>query len=353
MTSPEKIVREEIRAMSAYHVPSSAGMIKLDAMENPYALPAALRLEIAEVVATADINRYPDPEAPALKKRLFEVMAVPQGMEMLLGNGSDEIIQMIIQACARPGAVIMAPSPTFAMYRQYALVAGLEYVGVSLAADFSLDVGSFLAAMEVHKPAVLFISYPNNPTGNLFDDKGLRAIIRAAPGVVVIDEAYQPFARCTFMNALTEFPNLVLLRTVSKLGLAGLRLGYAVARPEWIREFDKVRSPYNVNVLTQLVAAKVLDHCDVLDAQASAIVTERARLIQALTAMPGTVAFPSLANFVLARVPDPKKVVEHLKQCGILVKSMDGMHVLLAGCVRFTVGTPNENTRLIDSLKQI
>lgn len=351
MTSPVKIVRDDIRAMSAYHVPPSAGMVKLDAMENPYPLPAALRQEIAEAAAKADINRYPDPLAPLLKKRLRQVMTIPEGLDVLLGNGSDEIIQIMIQACARPGSTIMAPSPTFAMYRQYALVAGLKYVGVPLRADFSLDRESFCAAMKEHDPAVIFISYPNNPTGNLFNDEDLRHIIARAPGLVVMDEAYQPFADRTFLGAVGEFPNLVLLRTVSKLGLAGLRLGYAVGRPEWMCEFDKVRSPYNVNVLTQLVAEKVLGHNDVLEAQASAIRAERAKLAEALSAMPGTMPFSSQANFILARVSDPIGMFEKLRQRGILVKCMDGMHPLLAGCLRFTIGTPEENTLLISALK--
>ena len=353
MTTPEQVIREDIRALSPYHVPPSAGMIKLDAMENPYRLPPNLQAEIAAVVQAAELNRYPDPLAPALKARLRAAMEIPEGFDLLLGNGSDEIIQMIIQACARPGACIMAPSPTFAMYRQYCLVAGLAYVGVPLAPDFSLDLGRFLAAMQEHRPAVVFISYPNNPTGNLFAAQDLASIISKAPGVVVVDEAYQPFADATFMGRLRDFPNLVLLRTVSKLGLAGLRLGYAVAHPGWIREFDKVRSPYNVNVLTQVVAEKVLAHPEVFAQQAAAIRAERARLVAALDALPGVQAFPSQANFVLARVPDATRVFEELRQRRILVKSLHGMHALLDQCVRFTIGTPEENAKLVSALQAI
>jgi histidinol-phosphate aminotransferase len=328
-------------------------MIKLDAMENPYRLPAELQAELASVVQGAEINRYPDPLAPALKARLRSVMDIPAGFDLLLGNGSDEIIQMMIQACGRPGACIMAPSPTFSMYRQYALIAGLSYVGVPLEEDFSLDPGRFRSAMQEHRPAVIFISYPNNPTGNLFPEKDLEAIVSAAPGLVVVDEAYQPFAESTFMGRLPDFPNLVLLRTVSKLGLAGLRLGYAVARPDWIREFDKVRSPYNVNTLTQLVAEKVLAYKEVFTRQAMAICVERSRLIMALRALRGVRAYPSQANFVLARMPDAASVFGKLKQRQILVKSLDGMHPLLDQCLRLTVGTPDENNALIAALQAI
>jgi len=351
MTSPAKIVRDDVRTMSAYHVPSAAGMVKLDAMENPYTLPAPLRREIAEVTEKAQINRYPDPLASALKRRLRDVMVIPELFDILLGNGSDEIIQIIILACARPGACIMAPGPTFAMYRQYTLVAGLKYVSVPLRSDFSIERDAFCTAMEVNQPAVVFLSYPNNPTGNLFDQDDLKQIIARAPGLVVMDEAYQPFAEHSFLGVLGDFSNLILLRTVSKLGLAGLRLGYAVGSPEWMSEFDKVRSPYNINVLTQLVAERVLGHHDVLDGQARAIRTERDKLAAALASMPGAVPYPSHANFVLARIPDAANVCEELRQRRILVKSMHGMHPLLDGCARFTVGTAEENALLISELQ--
>ena len=216
-----------------------------------------------------------------------------------------------------------------------------------------MDRDAFCKAMEENQPAVVFLSYPNNPTGNLFDQNDLKQIIANAPGLVVMDEAYQPFAEHSFLGILGSFRNLVLLRTVSKLGLAGLRLGYAVGLPEWMSEFDKVRSPYNVNVLTQVVAEKVLAHHDVLDEQARAIRIERARLATALVSMPGIRPFPSQANFVLARVPDASRVCEGLRQRRILIKSMHGMHPLLDECVRLTIGTAEENALLISELHAV
>jgi len=350
MTSPVEIIREDIQAMSAYSVPFSAGMVKLDAMENPYLLPAHVRREVAAATASAEINRYPDPRASALKMRLRGVMAVPEQFDILLGNGSDEILQMMVQACAVPGTCIMAPSPTFAMYRQYTVVAGLKYIGVPLRPDFSIDRDVFCAAMAEHLPAIVFISYPNNPTGNSFNRDDLTYIITRSPGLVVIDEAYRPFAEDSFLDDLNRFSNLVVLRTLSKLGLAGLRLGFAVGRREWMQEFDKVRSPYNVNVLTQLVAEKVLCHYSVLEEQAGWICSERTRLAAALSAMPGVLPFPSQANFILARVADAPQVCEALRERKILIKNMHGMHSLLEQCVRFTVGTNRENTQLISAL---
>jgi histidinol-phosphate aminotransferase len=344
---PDEVIRDEIRTLSAYHVQSAEGMVKLDAMENPYRLPEGLRREIGEAVANAVINRYPDPTAPALVQRLRKVMGIGSEYDILLGNGSDEIIHIIIQSVARPGAVVLAPRPSFVMFSVYARLAGLRYVGVLLNPDFTLDPDAFLRALAEHRPAVVFIAYPNNPTGNLFPEETIARIVAAAPGLVVIDEAYNAFGRKTFMTRLAEFPNLVIMRTLSKLGLAGIRLGYAVGRPEWIREFDKVRSPYNVNVLTQFVAERALAHHDVLEAQARSIVSERERLSGELKVLPGVTVFPSDANFILVRVPDAPRVFEGMRRRSVLVKNMHTGVPLLDHCVRLTIGTPEENRQCL------
>jgi histidinol-phosphate aminotransferase len=347
---PEELIRDEIRAMTAYAVPSADGLVKLDAMENPYGLPEALRREIADALASAEVNRYPNPAAPALMRRLRKTMAIAPEHGVLLGNGSDEIIHIIIQSVARPGVVVLAPRPSFVMFGVYAQLAGVRYVGVPLRDDFALDAVAFLRALAEHRPAVVFIAYPNNPSGNLFSEDAIEAVIAAAPGLVVIDEAYHAFARKTFMGRLAKFSNLVVMRTLSKLGLAGIRLGYAVARPEWIREFDKVRAPYNVNVLTQIVAERVLAHPEVLEAQARAIASERERLAAELEKLPGVTVFPSQANFILVRVPDAQRTVEGMRRRGVLIKSLHGGAPLLDQCVRITIGTPDENRLCIAAL---
>ena len=349
---PKEIVREDVRAMKAYPVPQADGLVKLDAMENPYGLPEALQREIAEAVSRVAINRYPDPTAPALVRRLRETMRIPPELDLMLGNGSDEIIHIIVQSVARRGAVVLAPRPTFVMFSAYAGLAGLEYVGVLLRPDFTLDTRAFLEAMARHRPAVVFIAYPNNPSGNLFDEESVARVVAAAPGLVVIDEAYHAFARKTFMTRLGEFPNLIVMRTLSKLGLAGIRLGYAVGRPEWIREFDKVRSPYNVNSLTHVVAERILAHHDVLDAQARSIADERQRLDAELRRLSRVTVFPSDANFILVRVPDAAAVFEGMRRRGVLIKNLDTGVPLLEGCVRLTIGTPEENRRCLDAFAQ-
>ncbi|MCG6875826.1 MAG: histidinol-phosphate transaminase [Betaproteobacteria bacterium] len=347
---PGNLVREEILALKAYPVASASGMIKLDAMENPYRLPEALREEVARTVSTLPINRYPDPTAPELKARLREVFDIPEACGILLGNGSDEIIQIVIQALARPGATLLAPEPSFVMYRTNALLAGVRYVGVPLAPDFTLDLGRVLAAMREARPALVFVAYPNNPTGNLFPEDAVARIIEEAPGLVVVDEAYHVFAGRTFMHRLREFPNLMVMRTVSKLGLAGIRLGYAAASAEWIAEFDKVRPPYNVNMITQFVAERVLGRVAVLEKQAEAIKTERESLFGRLRDLNGVEAFPSDANFILVRVPDADAVSGRLRERRVLIRNFHGSHPLLANCLRLTVGTPGENALMLDAL---
>jgi histidinol-phosphate aminotransferase len=349
---PEEIVRDEVRAMKPYAVARAEGLVKLDAMENPYGLPPALQREIAEAVSHVAINRYPDPSAPALMRRLRETMDIRPEHDVLLGNGSDEIIHIVVQCVARQGAVVLAPRPTFVMFGAYAALAGMEYVGVPLRPDFTLDAPAFVEAMKRHRPAVVFIAYPNNPSGNLFDEASVARIVAAAPGLVVIDEAYHAFARKTFMTRLAEFPNLVVMRTLSKLGLAGIRLGYAVGRPEWIREFDKVRSPYNVNSLTHAVAERILAHHDVLDAQAQGIIAERERLDAELRRFPGVTVFPSDANFILVRVPDAAAVFEGMRRRGVLIKNLHTGVPLLDGCVRLTIGTPEENRRCLAAFRE-
>ena len=344
-------VRDEIRALSAYHVAPAAGFAKLDAMENPYRLPPDLADELGRHLAQVAINRYPDPDAPRLKAVLREAMAIPEGLGLVLGNGSDEILQMIAVALAKPGATMLALEPSFVMYRMSAIAAGMGYEGVSLAPDFAPDLPATLAAIDRVRPALTWIAYPNNPTGNLFPREAILAIVEASPGLVVVDEAYHPFAGgATFLPEVGRHPNLVLVRTVSKLGLAGLRLGLATGPGDWLAEFDKVRLPYNVNVLTAAAAQFVLSRRGVLEDQTRRIVRDRAALEAGLDAIAGVRRFPSAANFVLARVPDAPRAFEGLKARGILVRTLHGSHPLLAHCLRFTVGTPDENASLLAAL---
>ena len=346
------IIRADVRALSAYHVQDAAGFVKLDAMENPYTLPPELQRELGERLGKVALNRYPVPSYVELKAAICAKLGVPAGFDIVLGNGSDELISIVSVACAKPGAKVMAPVPGFVMYAMSAQLAGLEFIGVPLQADLTLDLPAMLAAIKTHRPAITYLAYPNNPTGNLFDADAMVEILHAVgdTGVVIVDEAYQPFAGTSFMPRLAEFPNLVVMRTVSKLGLAGIRLGYMAAAPALLNEFDKVRPPYNINVLTQATAEFVLEHSDILDTQAAAICAERSRLAAALAAMPGVEVFTSAANFILIRIAaaglSGASVFERLLAQKVLVKNVGKMHTLLDNCLRITVSTPAENALL-------
>jgi histidinol-phosphate aminotransferase len=351
------LLRQEVLNLHAYHVPDSSGYIKLDAMENPYLVPPALRAEIAEAVAAAAINRYPDPVAALLKEKIRAATGLSQEMALLLGNGSDELIQLLALALNKPGATLLSVEPSFVMYRMIAIFTGMRYVGVPLksnsgAEDFALDLPATLAAIRREQPALVFLAYPNNPTGNLFPAEAVEKIIEASPGLVVLDEAYYAFASDSFIPHLANYPNLLVMRTFSKLGMAGLRLGFLAGSAAWLGELEKLRLPYNVGVLPQVVAAKLLAHHEVLLQQAEQIRRDRDKLYQQLRGISGVTVYPSEANFLLFRVPDATAVFDGLKQSGVLIKKLHGSHPMLQDCLRVTVGTPDENERFMIALKE-
>jgi len=349
----DRLVRPEIRALRAYHVPEPGDLIKLDAMENPYAWPRELLDELAEVLRTVALNRYPDPQAGALKQRLRAVLDVPAAVGVLLGNGSDELIQMIIQSVAAPGRVVMAPEPTFVMYRQIAAVCGLAYRAVPLGADFALDTEALLAAIDAQQPAVVFLAWPNNPTGNLFERDGVAAVIARAPGLVVVDEAYAPFTDHSFLPSLADSGNLLVLRTLSKTGFAGLRLGLLAGPRAWLDEIDKTRLPYNISVLNQAAGEVALRHYDVFAEQVACLRRDRAQLAERLRALPDLTVYPSETNFILVRTPAGRAdaVCTGLRERGVLIKNLNGSAPALADCLRVTVGTPDENTACVEALR--
>lgn len=350
--SPDRLLRQDILSLHAYHVQPSPGMVKLDAMENPYSLPEALRREVAQAVANAAINRYPDASAQNLKNSIKVVSALPPEIDVLLGNGSDEIIQLLAMAVAKPGATLMSVEPSFVMYKMIAAFTGMNYIGVPLTEDFLLDLDAMLLAIKQHQPALIFLAYPNNPTGNIFDAEAIVQISNAAEGLVVVDEAYYAFASDSFLPQLGRYSNLLVMRTFSKLGMAGLRLGFLAGNKSWLEQLEKLRLPYNVSVLTQLVAEILLKHHEVLLQQAQQIKVDRAWLFERLVGTVDVHAYPSEANFILFRLPRASKVFEGLKQRGVLIKKLDGAHPALVDCLRVTVGTAEENELFIKSLQE-
>jgi len=358
ITNAMQRIRQDIQSMHAYAVQDSAGMVKLDAMENPFALPPELQAALGERLGTVAINRYPGARLDDLKQALARSIDLPEGHALMLGNGSDELISLLAMACDVPGAAILAPEPGFVMYAMSARLQGLAYHGVPLSADFALDEAAMRAAMRAHRPAITYLAYPNNPTANLWDTATVRRLIAEAAtlgGLVVIDEAYQPFSGHTWLDEIRADPaahaHVLLMRTLSKFGLAGVRLGYLAGPQALVREIDKLRPPYNVSVLNAECALFALEHAEVFARQAAQIRQERQRLFDTLSALPGVQAFPSDANMVLVRVPDADRSFDGMKAQGLLVKNVSKMHPLLGNCLRLTVGTPAENTQMIAALQ--
>jgi histidinol-phosphate aminotransferase len=341
--------------MHAYAIQDSRGLIKLDAMENPFRLPAELQRELGERLGRVAINRYPVQSTVAVVAALSRFVDLPTGCKMILGNGSDELIDILSVACDIPGATLLAPVPGFVMYQMSAQLRGLEFVGVPLTTDFELDEAAMLAAIERHRPALTYIAYPNNPTANLFADAIIDRIVAAVgaqDGLVVFDEAYQPFSSRSWMQRMAQHPHVLVMRTLSKFGLAGVRLGYLCGHAALIDQIDKVRPPYNISVLNAEATLFALDHADEYARQAALLRQERSRLSAALDATRGVQVFPSEANMILVRVPDAQRCFEGMKARGVLVKHIAGLHPLLANCLRLTVGAPDENDAMIRALKE-
>jgi len=348
-------LRPDVQAMHAYAIQDCTGMVKLDAMENPYQLPPALQAELGQRLGALAVNRYPGARIDDLRAALARHVALPSGCALMLGNGSDELISLLALACAMPGASVLAPVPGFVMYAMSAQFQGLAFHGVPLTPDFELDEAAMLAAIAQHRPAITYLAYPNNPSANLWDDAAIERIIlavREQGGLVVMDEAYQPFASKSYIDRMDRHGHVLLMRTLSKFGLAGVRLGYLMGPQALIEQLDKVRPPYNVSVLNCECALFALEHEAVFTAQALAIREQRAMLFEALADLPGVRAYPSDANMILLRVPDAQRSFNGLRQRKVLVKNVSSLHPLLANCLRLTVGTADENRLMLAALQE-
>jgi histidinol-phosphate aminotransferase len=349
----QRTIRQDVQSMHGYAIQPSAGMIKLDAMENPFRLSPELQQALGERLGRVAINRYPTQSTADLVAALSRHFALPAGCKLMLGNGSDELIDMLSVACDVPGACVLAPLPGFVMYEMSAKLRGLRFCGVPLTPDFQLDEDAMLAAIERERPALTYIAYPNNPSANLFDDDVIDRIVAAVgsqQGLVVFDEAYQPFSSRTWMQRMARHEHVLVMRTLSKFGLAGVRLGYLCGAAALIDEIEKVRPPYNVSVLNAEATLFALEHAGEFARQAASLCEERARLQTALGKIAGVTVFPSDANMILVRVPDSQRAFAGMKQRGVLVKHIAGLHPLVANCLRLTVGAPHENTLMIEAL---
>lgn len=333
-----KLVRPNIRELKAYQAEDIPNRIKLDANESPYGF---------RVLKSVRTNRYPDPEAKALRRFMAKEYKV-RPEHVLHGNGSDELIYNLITTFGGP---VLYPVPTFSMYGIIARALGEEKKEVPLDNEFDIDPDKFLKAVRTHKPKLIFLSSPNNPTGNCFSSDRILNIIKKSGGLVVVDEAYQPFSgKDEFLPLIEKYRNLVVLRTLSKIGLAGLRVGFMLANEDIVKEVNKVRLPFNLNSLSQTLALDILKNRKQMRSYIRSIVSERRRLLKEMLHMNNVKPCPSDANFILFKVPGSDNVYTSLLKKGILVRNMKGIS---EGCLRVTVGTPGENDAFLKALKII
>ncbi|AXE61610.1 histidinol-phosphate transaminase [Candidatus Thioglobus sp. NP1] len=349
MTFIEQWLRTDIRDIKAYNVPSSKNMLKLDAMESPFGIPENLQPDFLDCLKRAQVNRYPDANAEELNTTIRSLMDIPNDLGVLLGNGSDELIQLLAMAC-NSGDLIMSFEPSFVMYEMISKFTHLNYEGISLNENFEIDLDITVKSITSKKPKLIFIAYPNNPTGNSFDNEVIKEIIKSTDALVVLDEAYYAYSEKSFIDEISNFPNLIVLRTISKIGFAGLRLGILVGSQGTIEQLNKLRLPYNINILTQASANFLLKEKKNIHNNAKTIIDERGRVFKELSLISQLTVFPSQANFILVKADNINSLNEFLKSHGILVKSFkDGSK--LKNFLRITISKLQENNTFLNCIK--
>ena len=351
-----QFLRQDLSDLKPYHVDQPPHQIKLDANESPFDLPAEIREELANEMINLQFQRYPDPSSDALRTELSEYLGVDKN-QIIVGNGSDELISYFILAFGRTDACVSFPTPTFAMYHILARIAGLNAIQLPLDEQFNLNADAWQSHLDANRLNLVFISYPNNPTSNTFSAEVIHQILSRSDTLVVLDEAYYEFSGKTFIGELNRYSNLIITRTFSKAyGLAGLRIGYLIAHPEIINEINKVRLPYNLNRFSQMAAMLLLKHharqahTSRFSLQIQLILKERERVYSALRTMEGVYPFPTDANFILFRTESPaERWFQHLLDWGILVRNLSRPGPL-HNCLRVTIGTPAANTKFLEAL---
>lgn len=349
MTFIEQWLRSDIKNIDAYHVPVSKDMIKLDAMESPFGVPEDLKVEFLKCIEQSEVNRYPEADPSPLKDTLRSLMDIPDEFGILLGNGSDELIQLLALACSKDD-LIMSFEPSFVMYELVSKYVNLEYFGVQLDSNFDINLSDALLIIEREKPKIIFIAYPNNPTGNCFDYDAIIEIIKSTNSMVILDEAYYAYSDKSFLSEISNFPNLLVLRTISKIGFAGLRLGLLIGDQETITQLNKLRLPYNINALTQTSANFLLQDKQRIINNAQIIIEERRRLAHELSLFSKFKVYPSQTNFILVHSEDAHSLHTALKQNGILIKGFP-KGSKLSDFIRISVSEPVENNILIDAIR--
>ncbi|KMP11976.1 histidinol-phosphate aminotransferase [Candidatus Nitromaritima sp. SCGC AAA799-C22] len=346
------MVRGKVRSLNPYHVDNINCAIQLHANENPFSPPEELLNAFAESLEKFQLNRYPDPNSQTLKNSIADRLKV-KIENLVIGNGSDELILLLLQVFCNEGDSVIFPDPTFAMYGIISQGLGIKPVSLPLNDQWDFDAEKLLKTASDNESRIVFLSYPNNPTGNCFSESQVRQVVERFEGIVVVDEAYYDFSRKSFVGEIGQHNNLAVLRSLSKIGLAGLRVGFGVADRVIIDQINKVRLPYNSNTVSQTWAEHLLTHFDPVQKQIDTILDERGRLMQELEKIGSITVYPSDSNFILFRTEQPAgEIFQHLMDNGILVRNLSS-HPRLANCLRVTVGTREENDRFLSHAQSL
>jgi len=344
-------VSSEILELSAYSVPDYKCSINLDGNESPYDLPADIKEKIQQRINTVFFNRYPDSQALGLRKQIADILGLPvEGI--VLGNGSDELIEMIIRAFAGGSGKVLMPHPTFSMYKLSTATLGFEAVEVELDDNFDIDIDLFKKQIKKDDPDVIFLANPNNPTGNCFSKNKILEILEFSKGAVVIDEAYCDFSGVSFLEYLKDYPNLIIIRTMSKVGFASLRLGILYASKNIVDIINKIRLPYNINSLSQAIAQTVLENYEFVKANIQSVKEEKNRVFERMKVIPGIEVFPTDANFILFKIDNADRIYAGLIEKDILIRNFNSPG-RLENCMRVTIGTPGENDAFLKALTSV
>jgi len=358
--SLKALFRRELDELSAYHVPPAAPHVKLDANESPFPLPPQARARIAAALHDSELHRYPDARATKLRDALSRGLGGSPN-EYVLGAGSDELISLLATAMcrARIGATsptVVFPEPTFVMYRMTSRAHGWQPVGVPLDEYWDLDLDAMATTLEQTKPNLVYYASPNNPTGNCFSRDRIEQLVRSFPNTLhVVDEAYGAYCQESFATFTEKHPQCALMGTLSKVGFAGIRVGWVRIDEALAQALEKVRQPFNLNTFSQEVATLALtDLAPLLEEQVASIVAERERLRHALDRREPFRCFPSDANFLLVQYEgDSQALCSDLLDREIAVRQFPNAHPRLRSCIRVTIGTPEENERLLEALDDI
>jgi len=349
--SPLERVNSEVKEINSYSVPKINCSIRLDGNESPFETNTELLSLFSKEISEVDLNRYPDPESADLRKIISDNFNFPvEGL--LIGNGSDELIQMLIETVTGKSGVVLVPSPTFSMYRLTSLILKNNIVETDLDENFDLNTEDILNKIEVHNPDLLFFASPNNPTGNAFSQDKIIKVIEATSGIVVVDEAYFDYYGNTFIPLIKKYNNLIVLRTLSKIGFAAIRLGILFGNEEIVRQINKTRLPYNINTLSQKIAEIVLSNDELLKENYNKITGERERIFKELNKIKSIKVYQSDANFFLIKVPDAEYCFKEMTKKDILIRNLSSSSKL-DGCIRVTIGTNEENNAFLDAFSAI